>query len=158
MRPSTLLEHALRAYEAIEDQEGELRALSALLEVRYVGREMVDEAVARAQAILARVEPREVRMRPRSRQRSPRGWPRSTMVSRWLYFTSGRYDEQLSAARRAAELARAAGDETQLVWALHRLYVAEAALGHDGSRRSRRPPGDGGADRSDHDRRHRRTT
>ena len=44
-----LLERALRGYEALQDQDGELRALSELLEVQgEFGRDMVDEASAHA--------------------------------------------------------------------------------------------------------------
>lgn len=128
-----LLDSALCGYQAVNDQQGELRALSALLEA-YIGRDMVDEAVARAHAVLARVEPQE---EPDTSTLTPAlasGLAAVYNSLARLYFTSGRYHEQLRVARQAGELARAAEDETQLVRASHRLIVAEAALGHEPDR------------------------
>jgi transcriptional regulator with XRE-family HTH domain/tetratricopeptide (TPR) repeat protein len=117
-----LLGRALRSYEAIEDQEGELRALAALLEIQGLyGRQMVDDASERAQAILARIEPADRTLLTSQRAAGLAAVYRGLAL---VYLGSGRYDDLLLAARRAAELARAADDERQLVWALHRLYVA----------------------------------
>ena len=82
---------------------------------------MVDLATARAWAILTRIESSD------KSQFDPAYTSGLAAVYRGLalvYLGSGRYDDLLLAARRAAELARDAGDERQLVWALHRLYVA----------------------------------
>ncbi len=117
-----LLGQALRCYDAIEDQEGELRALAALLEIQGLyGREMVDAASARAQAILTRLEPSNRSLITSKRASGLAAVYRGLSL---VYIGSGRYDDLLLVARRAAELARIAGDERQLVWALHRLYVA----------------------------------
>ncbi|HEX3270186.1 MAG TPA: AAA family ATPase [Ktedonobacterales bacterium] len=116
-----LLERALLAYEAIGDEDGELRALAELLEVQgKLGHETMEAAVARAQAVLARLEPAD------PSALSPALASRLAAVYRGLalvYLGSGRDDDQLSAAKRAVELARVAGDEAQLAWALHRLYA-----------------------------------
>ena len=42
----------------------------------------------------------------------------------FVYMGSGRFDDAVRVGRRAAELARAAGDEAQLAWALYRLNAA----------------------------------
>ncbi len=124
-----LLDGALLGYQAVNDQEGELRTLAALIEA-YLGRDDV-EAVARAQTVLTRVES------PDALTRTPEILSGLAAVYDGLarlYFTTGRHTDQLNAATRAVELARAAGDERQLVRASFRRYLAEGLLGNDGDR------------------------
>jgi tetratricopeptide (TPR) repeat protein/transcriptional regulator with XRE-family HTH domain len=116
-----LLKRALSDYQSLQDQAGELRALAALLEIQgEFGREMLEEAVAGAQAILTRLDS------PEGSAMAPAHASELAAVYRALalVYYAGRQEEQLSAAQRAVELARLAGDERQLVVAQHRLYTA----------------------------------
>lgn len=121
-----LLERALLNYHALGNEQAELHSLAALLEIQGLyGREMVDEATARAQAVLARLEP------PDPSVLTPALASGLAAVYRGLsaiYLGSGDREEQLSTATHAAELARIAGDDAQLAWALHRLYASGLAL------------------------------
>jgi transcriptional regulator with XRE-family HTH domain/tetratricopeptide (TPR) repeat protein len=120
-RASDLLEQTLRAYQALGDQDAEMRTLGTLLEVRGShGREALDELSARARAILERLEPSDG-----SSLTSRRASSLAALYGRIasICFMSGRYDDMIPAARRAADLARAAGDEAQLAYALHHLYI-----------------------------------
>jgi tetratricopeptide (TPR) repeat protein len=116
-----LLERALSAYQSVQDEAGELRALAALLEIQgEFGREMLEAAVAGAQAILIRLEP------PEGSAVTPAHASELAAVYHALaiVYYAGRKEAHLTAARRAVELARLAGDERQLVVAQHRLYTA----------------------------------
>jgi tetratricopeptide (TPR) repeat protein len=116
-----LLERALANYQSLQDQSGELRALAALLEIQSeFGSEMLETAVARAKAILARLEPPEGSMLKPARASELAAVYRALAIVHY----AGRREEVLAAASRATELARLAGDERQLVMAQHRLYVA----------------------------------
>jgi tetratricopeptide (TPR) repeat protein/transcriptional regulator with XRE-family HTH domain len=119
---SELLVGALGGYNVLGEQEAELRALAALLESEgMLGRQMVEVAVARAQETLARLEPTDASTLAPARAAGLAAVYRGLSV---VYMGSGRYDEQLTAAKRAVELASAAGDEAQLAWAMHRLYAS----------------------------------
>ena len=114
-----LLDRALRGYQALQDRQGELRTLSAWLWAQAdFGSEKLDEADTRARAVLAHVELSNTSALPPSLL-SGAAAVYSNLA--WIHWTSGRYPDVLSHASRAAELARAAGDEKQLVLALHRL-------------------------------------
>jgi tetratricopeptide (TPR) repeat protein/transcriptional regulator with XRE-family HTH domain len=122
-----LVERALQVYEVMKDQIGELHAVAALLEI-YIGREVVDAVVTRAQSVLTRVEMADVTaLTPALAS----GLAAVYQGIAQLYFTAGRYQDQLPAASRAVDLARAAGDEAQLAWGLHRRYIAQVNLGDD---------------------------
>jgi predicted ATPase/DNA-binding XRE family transcriptional regulator len=125
-----LLERALRGFQAIQDQDAELRTLGKLL-VAYIGHDRLDEVLARAHRILARVESQEVIALPATRASSLASTYRGLAQ---LYRTIGRYDDMLRSARRAVELAHAAGDEGQLVQALSSMHLAKAWMGHDADR------------------------
>jgi transcriptional regulator with XRE-family HTH domain len=122
-----LLDRALRGYQSLQDQEGELRALAAwLLAQAEFGREKLDEAEARAHAVLTRVELSDVSALPPALLS---GVAAVYTNLAWTYSTSGRHADKLSLATRAVELARAAGDEKLLALALFRLIGAQ---GFDG--------------------------
>jgi predicted ATPase/DNA-binding XRE family transcriptional regulator len=121
----TLLDRALRGYASSEDQVGELRALATLLTLTF-GRSMLEEAVARAQSILGRVEPMDASIMPAVRA-SGLAAVYSSLAH--LNFTSGRYDEAVRDADQATGLARQAGDERLLAQALLQRYIADAAQG-----------------------------
>jgi tetratricopeptide (TPR) repeat protein len=117
-----VLDRALQGYQALGDEDGELRTVAALLEIQGLfGRGMLEETIARVQAILTRLEPRD---------NTPLMPARAADLAAvygglaLLYLGAGRHDEQLITAKRAVELARTAGDEQRLVVAQHRLYVA----------------------------------
>ena len=58
---AAFFERALRVYQELGDQLGELRALGGWLDaLSEVGREQLDAAVGRARAILARIEPADL--------------------------------------------------------------------------------------------------
>jgi tetratricopeptide (TPR) repeat protein len=125
-----LLDSALRGYETLGDQDGVLRVLASLLVAQSLfGLEMAEAAEARAQAILARVETQA------AQDASISTAARASLLAAvyrnlsLVYKGSGRYEEELTAARHAVDLARAAGDEAQLAWALHRLYASGALTG-----------------------------
>jgi tetratricopeptide (TPR) repeat protein len=117
-----LLERALDYYRALLDQEAELRTLSTwILAQAEFGREMIDVVVERAQEILARLEPQDEAELTSVRT------SRLAAVYRnlaWAYWTSGAYEDSVRIGRRAAELARAIGDEAQLAQILFRLFIS----------------------------------
>jgi tetratricopeptide (TPR) repeat protein len=140
-----LSERALRGYQALGDLVGELRALATVVFCQSSfgrSRGLVDEAAARAREILAPIEASiEASIEtPIKTQDAPRTIPMLTspLLSGlaavynslgWLYWTSGRYSEMMPVDQRAVDLARAAGDEAQLAWALLRLFLAQQTLG-----------------------------
>jgi tetratricopeptide (TPR) repeat protein/transcriptional regulator with XRE-family HTH domain len=114
-----LLDRALRSYQALQDQEGELRALAAwLLAQAEFGRAKLDEAVARTHAVLVRVDLSDVSTLAPTLVSAAAGVYTNLA---WIYSTSGRHADTLGPASRAVELARAAGDEKLLALALFRL-------------------------------------
>jgi transcriptional regulator with XRE-family HTH domain len=120
-----LLESALVSYDALGDEQAELRSLAALLEIQGLyGLEMADEAIARAQAILARLEPADPSALAPARASGLAAVYRGLSA---VYLGSGRLQDEIRVARRAADLARVAGDEGQLAWALHRLFATALA-------------------------------
>jgi transcriptional regulator with XRE-family HTH domain len=125
------LERALRSYQSLSDQDGELRALAALLDAQAVlgrsSRDTLDETLARAQMILTRLEPADASaLTPALASLLAAVYSPLSKI----YFLLECYNAQLHAAKRGAELARLAGNNIQLAWALHRLRLAEEALGH----------------------------
>jgi transcriptional regulator with XRE-family HTH domain len=121
---TVLLEEALPVYQALEDQDEEMQTLAALLQVQSAyGRETVDALSARAQTILARIDQSDGSLLTPARAAALAAIYNGVTT---IYFTSGRYDDMVPAARRAADLARAAGDEAQLAYALHHLYIMGA--------------------------------
>lgn len=126
---ATALERALRAYQALSDQNGELRALAALLDNQHRRgiRATVDEALARAQTILARLEPADASaLTPARASLLAAVYSALSM----LYFRADRGSEQMRVARRGVELARLADDDAQLMRSSFRLIIAEYTLGH----------------------------
>jgi predicted ATPase len=115
-------QQALRAYEALDDQLGELRALSGLLlSIAEVGREKLDEEVALARAILARVEP------PDASSVTPTfGSALAAAYNNlgWTLWTSHRFADAQVELRQAVALARAANDKAQLALAQFRLLIS----------------------------------
>jgi hypothetical protein len=118
-----LLDQCMRQYQLAADLQGELRALAALIPI-YGDRGKSDAGVTRAQTLLRAVEPRA-------------GTELSGALATVylglasLYFDCGRHEDQPTAAKRAGELARTAGDERLLVRALHWQDLAAFNLRRD---------------------------
>jgi tetratricopeptide (TPR) repeat protein len=122
-----VLERSIQGHRAVGNRVGELRALAALIPI-YAERGEPDEGAARAQAILITVEVQDI------------GKLASTLAAiyiglAYLHFTCGRPQDQMTSAKRAVELAHAAGDDALLARALHRrneaawnLRLAEEAV------------------------------
>jgi tetratricopeptide (TPR) repeat protein len=115
-------QQALHAYQELNDQLGELRALAGVLWARgSVGGEKLEKTVAQARAILARLQP------PDATAITPDFG--SALASAhgnlgWMLWTSGYYTDAQVVLRRAVALARAARDEAQLAFAQFHLLIA----------------------------------
>jgi tetratricopeptide (TPR) repeat protein/transcriptional regulator with XRE-family HTH domain len=115
-------QRALRGYEKLDDQLGELRALAALLTAQAsAGREKVDDAVALARVVLARIEPPDI-----SAIAPDLGSALATAHNGlgWILWTSGRYADAQVELRQAIDLARDANDEAQLAQTQFRLLIS----------------------------------
>jgi tetratricopeptide (TPR) repeat protein/transcriptional regulator with XRE-family HTH domain len=116
---------ALRDYQDLHDPLGELRALAGLLlSQAEVGREKLDETVALARTILARIEP------PDGAGLTPSlGLALAGTHSNlgWILWTSGRYADAQVDLRKAVALAHAVDDEAQLAQAQFRLLISGGA-------------------------------
>jgi tetratricopeptide (TPR) repeat protein len=113
---------ALRDYQDLHDQLGELRALAGLLlSQAEVGREKLDETVALARTVLARIEPPDI-----STITSDLGSALAATHSNigWMLWTSGYYDDAQTELWQAVGLACAANDEAELALAQFRLLIA----------------------------------
>jgi predicted ATPase len=115
-------EQAMRTYQEMGDQLGELRTLAGLLQAySEVGREKLDEAVAQARKILARIEP------PDATAILPAlGSALAAAHSNlgWILWISGLFADAQVETRRAVDLARIADDDAQLAQAQFRLLIA----------------------------------
>jgi transcriptional regulator with XRE-family HTH domain/tetratricopeptide (TPR) repeat protein len=113
---------ALRDYQELHDQLGELRALAGLLlSQAEVGREKLDETVALARTLLARIVPPDAASIPPALA--------SALAAAhcnlgWILWTSGFHADAQVELRQAVALARAANDEAQLALAQFRLLIA----------------------------------
>jgi tetratricopeptide (TPR) repeat protein/transcriptional regulator with XRE-family HTH domain len=119
---AAICQRALHAYQDLDDQFGELRALAGVLwALGSVGGENLEEAVAQAKAILARIEPAEA-----STITPALGSALAAVYGNlgWLLWTSGHYTDAQAALRPAVALARAAGDEAELAFAQFHLLIA----------------------------------
>ena len=114
------LEQAAQLYRAAPDPEGEKRVVAQIGFVHAV-RTTPDQGVARVRSLLDSLD----RPEPSS------GLAALYVTLADLFSVSGRYTEQLEAAERAAELARAVGDERLLIMAEGRRGVALQLLGRD---------------------------
>ena len=117
-----ICQRALRAYQELHDPLGELHAVAGLLLAQAeVGRVHLEEAVAQARAVLARIEPSD------SSTLTPAlGSALAAAHSNlgWILWTSGLFTDAQVEIRQAIDLARAANDEAQLTWAQFRLLIA----------------------------------
>jgi transcriptional regulator with XRE-family HTH domain/tetratricopeptide (TPR) repeat protein len=106
-----LLDRGIQGHRAVGNRVGELRTLAALVPI-YGQLAIPDEGVARAQAILSIVEAQD------TENLAPTlGAVYISLAN--LYFHCGRPQDQLASAKRAVELACAAGDDILLARALH---------------------------------------
>jgi tetratricopeptide (TPR) repeat protein len=121
-------ERALRVYQELDDQLGEVRALAGWLEaLAEVGREQVDAAVTRARAILARIEPANTPLTPLLGSALGSALAAAHTNLGWILWTSGLYEDAQPDLRQAMALARAAGDEAELAQA-QILLIASGGL------------------------------
>ena len=113
---------ALRDYQQLNDPLGELRALAGLLlSQAEVGREKLDEAVALARTVMARIEP------PDAAGLTPAlasALAAAHSQLGWMMWTAGFHAHAQVDLRQAVALARAANDEATLAQAQFRLLIA----------------------------------
>jgi predicted ATPase/transcriptional regulator with XRE-family HTH domain len=112
------LERAAEAYRANGDREGRRRAIA-----------LVGRVHARRGAPAQGIQRLEPLLRTATGTELSDGLAALHIALADLYYTSGRYREQLAAAERAASLARAAGDEALLAQAEQWRSTALLALG-----------------------------
>jgi tetratricopeptide (TPR) repeat protein/DNA-binding XRE family transcriptional regulator len=112
---------ALRDYQELDDQLGELRALAGLLlSQAEVGREKLDETVALARTVLARSAPPD----PGAPSALASALAAAHSNLGWILWTSGFHADAQVDLRQAVELARAANDEAELALAQFRLLIS----------------------------------
>jgi tetratricopeptide (TPR) repeat protein len=113
---------ALRDYQDLHDQLGELRALAGLLlSQAEVGREKLDETVALARTVLARIEPQGAASIP-PELASALAAAYSNLG--WILWTAGFHTDAQADLRQAVDLARAANNEAELALAQFRLLIS----------------------------------
>jgi tetratricopeptide (TPR) repeat protein/transcriptional regulator with XRE-family HTH domain len=112
---------AAQAYRAVDDLDGELRAIAQTLPI-HGSRGTSEEGLARVQPLIAVAE-------TRGEPGALRGLVSAYTGLAALYAKCGHFRDQLAAATRAEELARALRDDRMLVPALHWRALATANLG-----------------------------
>jgi tetratricopeptide (TPR) repeat protein len=114
-------DRALRVYQELGDQLGELRALDGWLDaLSEVGREQLEAAVGRARAVLAHIGSANTSLTP---QLGSALAAAHTSLG-WILWTAGLYEDAQTEQRQALELARASGDEAVLAQAQFVLLAA----------------------------------
>jgi tetratricopeptide (TPR) repeat protein len=115
---AAFFDRALRVYQELGDQLGELRALDGWLDaLSEVGREQLEAAVARAKVILARIEPVNTTFTPLLGSTLGSALAAAHTSLGWILWTAGLYEDAQTEQRQAIELARASGDEAELAQA-----------------------------------------
>jgi tetratricopeptide (TPR) repeat protein/transcriptional regulator with XRE-family HTH domain len=113
-----VLEKAAEIYSAVDDREG-LRRTLAVIGNAHTGRLGMNAQSGQlaVQGGLARLLPLAESLDPGG---ATEGWAAFQAALANLFLMSGRYSEELAAAARATEIARALGDQTLLATALER--------------------------------------
>ncbi len=97
---AAFFDRALRVYEELGDQLGELRALGGWLDaLSEVGREQLDAAVTRTRAILARIEPANTPYTPLLGSALAAA---HTSLG-WILWTAGLYEDTQTEQRQAVD-------------------------------------------------------